>query len=36
MPADRHKATDASFIDCVTKPIDLPLLLAAVDRLLQR
>ena len=34
MPADRQKAAEAGFIDYITKPIDLPLLLAAVDRLL--
>ena len=34
MPADRQRAADAGFIDYVTKPIDLPLLLATVDRLL--
>ena len=36
MPADRQKAAEAGFIDYITKPIDLPLLLAAVDRLLLR
>ena len=36
MPADRQRAADAGFIDYVTKPIDLPLLLATVDRLLPR
>ena len=34
MPADRQKAAEAGFIDYITKPIDLPLLLATVDRLL--
>ena len=36
MPADRDKAMRAGFADYITKPIDLPLLLAAVDRLLGR
>ena len=34
MPEDRSRAAVAGFADYVTKPIDLPLLLAAVDRLL--
>ena len=34
MPADRKRAADAGFIDYVTKPIDLAVLLATVDRLL--
>ncbi len=34
MPADREKATSAGFVDYITKPIDLPVLLATVDRLL--
>lgn len=34
MPADRQKAADAGFVDYITKPVDLPLLLATVDRLL--
>ena len=34
MPADREKATRAGFVDYITKPIDLPVLLATVDRLL--
>ena len=34
MPADRQQAADAGFVDYITKPIDLPLLLATVDRLL--
>ena len=36
MPADREKAVRAGFADYITKPIDLPLLLATVDRLLAR
>ena len=36
MPADREKAEQAGFADCVTKPIDLRLLLAAMARLLPR
>ena len=36
MPADREKATRAGFVDYITKPIDLPVLLATVDRLLAR
>ena len=36
MPADRQKAADAGFVDYITKPIDLPLLLATVDRLLAK
>jgi CheY-like chemotaxis protein len=34
MPADREKAAKAGFDDYVTKPIELPRLLAVVDRLL--
>ena len=36
MLADRDKAANAGFVDCITKPIDIPVLLATVDRLLQR
>lgn len=36
MPADRDKAANAGFVDYITKPIDIPVLLATVDRLLQR
>jgi CheY-like chemotaxis protein len=34
MPADRDKAVQAGFADYITKPIELPLLLATLDRLL--
>ena len=34
MPEDRSRAAVAGFADYITKPIDLPLLLATVDRLL--
>jgi PAS domain S-box-containing protein len=34
MPADRERAARAGFVDYVTKPIDMPRLLALVDRLL--
>ena len=34
MPADREKATSAGFVDYITKPIELSVLLATVDRLL--
>ena len=34
MPADRDKTANAGFVDCITKPIDIPVLLATVDRLL--
>ena len=36
MPADRQKAAEAGFVDYITKPIDLPALLATVDRLLAK
>jgi PAS domain S-box-containing protein len=34
MPADREKAAAAGFDDYITKPVDMPLLLATVERLL--
>ena len=34
MPEDRSRAAAAGFADYITKPVDLPLLLATVDRLL--
>jgi PAS domain S-box-containing protein len=34
MPADRAKAAAAGFDDYITKPVDMPLLLATVERLL--
>ncbi len=34
MPEDRSRAAAAGFADYITKPIDLPLLLAVVDRML--
>jgi PAS domain S-box-containing protein len=35
MPADREKAATAGFDDYITKPVDMPLLLATVERLLR-
>lgn len=34
MPADRERAAAAGFDDYITKPVDMPLLLATVERLL--
>ncbi len=36
MPADRLKAEQAGFADYVTKPVDIPALMAVLDRLLPR
>jgi PAS domain S-box-containing protein len=35
MPEDRSRAAEAGFADYITKPIDLPVLLAMVDRMLR-